>query len=144
MNGAQILMFPHMPRTKSTPDRDYPNRVRELRIAADLTLKQLAELSGLFFTQIHKIEVGERPAKDFEFRAIAKALNVAVADLVNLDEGGLAEEERLLVDTYRDLPPAMKRALMAMVESQQDERTGKEVVELEQPAQVAAKKKGSA
>lgn len=121
-----------MPRTTSTPDRDYPNRVRELRNARELTLKELAELTGLFFTQISKIETGERPAKDFELRQIARALRVPMADLHKLDDGALAEEERLLVDTYRDVPPAMKRAIEAMIKSQQTERGGAGVVDFDE------------
>lgn len=142
MAGARVLMFPLMPRTKYQPDRAYPNRVREFRMAAELTLKELAEKSGLFFTQIGKIELGERPAKDFELRALGKALDVDPADLLNLDEGGLAPEERLMVDTYREISPALKRSIMALIEAQQVERGQQEVVELprsekEKPAKKA-------
>lgn len=115
-----------MPRISLSTDRDYPNRVRELRVARSLTLKELADASSLYFTQINKIETGERPAKDHDFRLLGRALGVPPADLFHIREGGLTGAERLMIDTYRELPPAMQRALMAMVESQQAERIAPE------------------
>lgn len=129
-----------MPRAKDIPEGGHPNRVREIRNLRGLTLKQLSEITGLFFTQIAKLETGERPGKDFEFRAIADALGVTPADLLRFDEGALSDEERLMVDTYRDLPPAMKRAIDAMITSQQDQREGAGVEPLPEAAPAKPKR----
>lgn len=130
MPGAVILMFPYMPRTKNIPDRDYPNRVREFRLQRGLTLKQLEEMTGIFFTHIGKMETGERPMRDFHMAKFAEALGVEAADLLPMYQGGLSEGERRMIDTYRDLTPEAKRMLEAMIESQQDAREGKGIVEL--------------
>lgn len=96
----------------------YPNRVREFRESRNLTLKQLAEASGLFFTQIAKIETGFRPARDFEFQRLAHALGVAPSDLFHLTDGGLSVEERAIISAYRCFPQSMRKAVLAMIESQ--------------------------
>ncbi len=96
----------------------FPNRVREFRESRNLTLKQLADASGLFFTQIAKIETGSRPARDYEFQRIAQALGVAPSDLFHLADGGLSVEERAIISAYRRFPQSMRRAVLAMIESQ--------------------------
>lgn len=63
------------------------NRVREARLAAGLTMEQLAEKASAFtekpvhFTTIHKIESSVRKASDKMLVAIAQALGVDPADL---------------------------------------------------------------
>lgn len=94
-----------------------PNRVREIRSNRGLTLKSLATLSGLYFTQIAKIETGERPAKDFELRALGRALNVFPADLLNTADGGLSVTERELIERYGEAPDNLQRAIDAILAS---------------------------
>ena len=63
-------------------------RVRERRLALNLTQAQLAERCGLHRTFIGSVERGERNAALLSLRKIAKALRVTPAEL-------LAEPEEL-------------------------------------------------
>lgn len=56
--------------------------IRKLRREKDLTLKQLAKLSGLNFVQIHKYEQGKTEPGINNMVKIANALNCTIDELV--------------------------------------------------------------
>jgi len=58
-----------------------PNRIRELRVARNLTLEEIAERVGTSVQQISSLELGDRRLTDDWMRRIASALNVQPADL---------------------------------------------------------------
>lgn len=57
-------------------------RIRELREARGMTLKQLAELVGLDLSMVSKIERGQRGLEINRALAFARALGVRLDDLV--------------------------------------------------------------
>jgi len=59
------------------------NRIRELRIEADLSQEKLAFESELDRTYIGSVERGERNISAINLRKIAKALKCKTADLLN-------------------------------------------------------------
>jgi transcriptional regulator with XRE-family HTH domain len=59
------------------------NRIRELRIEADLSQEKLAFESELDRTYIGSVERGERNISIINLRKIAKALKYKTADLLN-------------------------------------------------------------
>lgn len=125
-HSATILQFPSMAR-KSKIER-FPNRIREHRTKADLTLEQLGEMSGIHFANLAKLETGARELKAHHMEQLSRALKVAQADLLNQEDGGLTAEERALIDTYRDLPASMRKSFDALKDSHQPFRGAGEVV----------------
>lgn len=67
---------------KVDPRKSFGQRVRQLRTLADLSQVQLAELCGLHRTYIGAVERGERNISLLNIFAIARALNVAPAELL--------------------------------------------------------------
>lgn len=63
------------------------DRVRERRLATNLTQAQLAEQCGLHRTFIGSVERGERNLALISLRKIAKALRTTPAELLNESEG---------------------------------------------------------
>ena len=59
------------------------NRIRQLRIEADLSQEKLAFESELDRTYIGSVERGERNISVINLRKIAKALKYKTADLLN-------------------------------------------------------------
>jgi len=58
-----------------------PNRIRELRIARNLTLEYVADRVGTSVQQISRLELGNRRLTDNWMRRIASAIGVQPADL---------------------------------------------------------------
>ncbi|KPH59169.1 helix-turn-helix transcriptional regulator [Novosphingobium sp. ST904] len=108
----------------------FPNRIRELREQAELSLEKLGQLSGIHFSNLAKIETGEREMKDHHMEQLSKALGIAKADLLNPEDGGLTPEERALIDTYRDLPVALRKTFDALRDSHQVFRGSGEVISM--------------
>lgn len=97
----------------------YPNRLREFRKKQGLTLKKVGELTGIAFTNIGKIETGERDLKSWHMAKFSQVYGVPCADLFNEIDGGLISSERLLIETYRDVSPSLRAVIDAMIESMQ-------------------------
>lgn len=57
------------------------NRIRELRLAQNMTQKELAEIIGCSPPYLYDLELGHRGAKPETWLKIAKALKVTVQDL---------------------------------------------------------------
>lgn len=97
-----------------------PNRVRELRKARRLTLKQLSPMiGGLTFAHLARIECGQRNLNLYWMEKIAAALGVVPADLLAQEIGGLSERERLLIDTYREVPVCLRGSYDALCDHHQ-------------------------
>ena len=62
------------------------NRIRELRIEADLSQEKLAFACELDRTYIGSVERGERNISVINLRKIAKALNQEITTLFNIEE----------------------------------------------------------
>jgi transcriptional regulator with XRE-family HTH domain len=58
------------------------DRLRRLRAENALTLRALAEISGVSYDTINKVELGRRPAHASTIRNLANALGVEPRDLM--------------------------------------------------------------
>ena len=61
-------------------------RLRQLRVERALSLRALAERSGVAFDTINKLELGHRPARLVTIRKLADALDVEPKELVKEEE----------------------------------------------------------
>jgi DNA-binding XRE family transcriptional regulator len=95
-----------------------PNRVREFRKRAKLTLQKAAPLIGLSWAHLARIETGGRELNTIWMDRIGKVFGCSPADLLPLEMGGLSTVERDLVNLLRHLPEPNKRAIEAVLESQ--------------------------
>jgi transcriptional regulator with XRE-family HTH domain len=57
-------------------------RLRQLRAERALTLRALAEISGVSYDTINKLELGRRPAHASTIRKLANALGVEPRELM--------------------------------------------------------------
>jgi transcriptional regulator with XRE-family HTH domain len=81
-----------------------PNRIRELRKARGMTQRDVADAVGSKENTIGRFETGERPIDMPWMQKIARALGVAVGDLLNADDNPNAarnEAERLAIQAAR-------------------------------------------
>ncbi|WP_225205064.1 helix-turn-helix domain-containing protein [Novosphingobium huizhouense] len=110
-----------------------PNRVREWRKKAGLTLKEAAPAIGLSWTHLARIESGERELNQAWLERMAPVFQCAAADLLSSELGGLSPEERDMVNLMRALPDPNRAAILAMLDSQRQflpQPGGADVVEL--------------
>lgn len=69
-------------------------RVRELRIARELSQEAFAELAGLKYKHYQAVEAGRKPNIQFStVEKMAKALGMQLWELLNFDEAPLAVAE---------------------------------------------------
>jgi transcriptional regulator with XRE-family HTH domain len=61
-------------------------RLRQLRVERALSLRALAERSGVAFDTINKLELGHRPARLMTLRKLAEALGVEPKELMKEEE----------------------------------------------------------
>jgi XRE family transcriptional regulator, regulator of sulfur utilization len=61
-------------------------RLRQLRVERALSLRALAERSGVAFDTINKLELGHRPARLVTIRKLADALGVESKELMKEEE----------------------------------------------------------
>jgi XRE family transcriptional regulator, regulator of sulfur utilization len=61
-------------------------RLRELRVERALSLRALAERSGVAYDTINKLELGQRPARLATIRKLANALGVDPRELMKGEE----------------------------------------------------------
>lgn len=108
---ATLLSFPGM------ADRP-PNRIRALRKARGLTLKQLGAEIGVGTTQMHDLEMGGRDLGFSYMQRLARALQVRPADLLNPEDQqeALAPDELILLDRFRRATPDQLDQLLRMTE----------------------------
>lgn len=60
------------------------NPLRDKRVSAGLTVRELAELSGVHFTTINELETGKRKAELVTLGKLARALNCDWHDFESL------------------------------------------------------------
>jgi transcriptional regulator with XRE-family HTH domain len=63
-------------------------RLRELRVERALSLRALAERSGVAYDTINKLELGQRPARLSTIRKLAEALGVEPRELMKGENDG--------------------------------------------------------
>lgn len=78
-------------------------RIRQLR---GLTQVELSEMSGMTQPTVSRAEKADDGVTLGNFKAIAEALNVRLADLF-ADERSISEQ--VILETYRRLPPDRQR-----------------------------------
>ena len=61
-------------------------RLRQLRVQRALSLRALAQRSGVAFDTINKLELGHRPARLTTIRKLAEALGVEPTELMKEEE----------------------------------------------------------
>ena len=61
-------------------------RLRQLRVERALTLRALAERSGVSYDTINKVELGQRPARLSTIRKLADTLGVEPKELMKGEE----------------------------------------------------------
>lgn len=66
-------------------DKKSLNRIKEIRIIEDLTLKEVAVASGLTESTIYRIENGLRVPNHITMLQICKGLNMKMEDVFTLD-----------------------------------------------------------
>jgi len=64
------------------------DQLRRLRAQRALTLRDLAEISGVSYDTINKLELGRRPAHASTIRKLANALGVEPRELMKGDKHG--------------------------------------------------------
>ena len=60
-------------------------RLRQLRVEQALTLRALAERSGVSYDTINKVELGQRPARLSTIRKLADTLGVEPKELMKAE-----------------------------------------------------------
>jgi transcriptional regulator with XRE-family HTH domain len=61
-------------------------KLRQLRVERALSLRALAQRSGVAFDTINKLELGHRPARLVTIRKLAEALDVEPKELMKGEE----------------------------------------------------------
>jgi transcriptional regulator with XRE-family HTH domain len=64
----------------------WSQRLKELRVEKALSLRALAQRSGVAFDTINKLELGHRPARLTTIRKLAEALSVEPQKLMKEEE----------------------------------------------------------
>ncbi len=93
------------------------NKIREVRKARQLTLKQLAERVGTSDRQISLLERGQRGLSPEWMERIAAALDCRPVDLLFAEDDVLDERERAFLDKYRTLSDEQKEAALVLLAS---------------------------
>jgi transcriptional regulator with XRE-family HTH domain len=111
MMSAIILQFPTMPP---------PNRIRELRLARDMSQDELAALVGCSKMQISGLERGKPRLDIVWMQRLAPWLGCNPGDLLNPgDNPGAPQDaaERRLLDLYRNADPEEQKRILAVGEA---------------------------
>lgn len=117
---AAAIHYLFTPMTKrSTPAEDMPNRLREHRVAAGLSLEKLGEMVGLTRAAVGLHERGERNIKDFHARRYAEALGIHPADLLSATDNPFALDAPLkkLVEDYKSLDAKGRQTVSQLAEN---------------------------
>jgi transcriptional regulator with XRE-family HTH domain len=88
-------------------EEQLPNRIRDLRDAKHLSLRDLAERSGVAHSKLHRLEIGQTPLTlDRDARKIAEALDVRFSGLLNDDDVELRVDETssALISAVQEIP----------------------------------------
>jgi transcriptional regulator with XRE-family HTH domain len=74
--------------------------LRRVRISKGLSQEDLSEKSGVHRDTIHKLEVGQRPARPATIRRLANALSVSTEKLTEEGRPRMGEEKTLMVPAF--------------------------------------------
>lgn len=109
--SAQILRFAAM--------ADFPNRIRELRLAKGWSQDTLAAAVGCVKNQISDLERGNRGLTLDWMRKVATALGVAPAELMTPNDNPLllSDAERELIERFRSATPEQQENLARVTEA---------------------------
>lgn len=90
-----------------------PNRIRELRLAGDLSQQELADAIGVSKVTISDLERGKMQLTVEYMRRIARALGVTAADVLARDDNpySLTDQERALIERLRAAAPDQREQL---------------------------------
>jgi len=111
---------PFMPRKQRT--ENLPNLVRHWRLQRGLTQRDLACRVGISHPALGRIETGGQELSQYWMEKIGRELGIIPADLLRPEIGGLTEQEREWVQTFREVPELNQRVIAAVFESQQEFR----------------------
>lgn len=115
---AQVTyLFAPMARAQRTDN--LPNRLREHRLAAGLSLDALGKLVGLTRVAVGLHERGERALKDFQARRYAEALGIHPSDLLSPTDNPfqLDAPMREHLEHLRGLDPFDRRTVYSLAEN---------------------------
>lgn len=96
-------------------EKDKKNVLYEMRIRKKMTQKDVADATGTTANQISRLENGDRELTPKWLERLSKALNCSKGEL--LGEEGVSEEEREILDMYKNLTPEKKKAVKAMLKA---------------------------
>lgn len=99
-------------------DERLSSRIREVRTAAGLRQRDLAEQVGISPSQLSNIEKGRRSVQTMTLRKIAIVMNIRVGDLFDDTLVGPSNAaEGALLTAYRDLPVPVRRSVVQLIEN---------------------------
>lgn len=96
-------------------EKNKKNPIYAMRVQKKMTQKDVAEAIGASVQQISKLENGERKLAPEWLERLSKALNCSKGEL--LGEEGVSEEEREILNMYKNLTPEKKQAVKAMLKA---------------------------
>lgn len=94
-----------------------PNRLREWRKAAGLSLEELAHRVGSTTATLSRYERGQRSLTVDLLVQLAPQLGCKPADLLPDPESALSEAERALIAGFKELDPEDRALVLRMVET---------------------------
>ena len=90
-------------------EKNKKNPIYAMRVQKKMTQKDVAEAIGASVQQISKLENGERKLAPEWLERLSKALNCSKGEL--LGEEGVSEEEREILDMYKQLSADQKNVI---------------------------------
>ncbi len=99
-------------------EKYFAQRLKYVRLCRGLSQKELGAKIGVEYSAVSNWELGYNVPTLKMFRRLCVALGVAPGDLLNLVVADLDEEERTLVEEYRELDEDGKHTVRAVIDSQ--------------------------
>lgn len=105
-------------------EKDLSRKIKELRLAKNMTLEQVATIVGVGKSTVRKWETGMiANMKRDKIALLAKALSTTPADLMGWDEEPstetyikVTEDEQKLLDLFRLVPENQQQMVLQMIE----------------------------
>ena len=106
-------------------DTHVGSRLRQFRLLADVTQKELGDALGISFQQVQKYEVGSNRVSASKLYEIAQFLSVPVSsffpeDAEKADFKSINPDEAAIMRAYRSAPDNVRRAIRSLTESIED------------------------
>lgn len=98
---------------------DISKRLKNIRIAKEISVYKLAQLSGVSETHIRDLERGDRNPSLDTISKLASAMGLSLPELLNeMDKVSyLSDKEKLLVEYFRNLSDDKADALLAFLKT---------------------------